>query len=65
MDSKSRDHDFTARFDVSSPGTFFPRGAAVVLAGWSEAESSDAAGATLYRHFAYDPYAAATWTIPR
>jgi hypothetical protein len=55
----------TARFDVSSLGSFFPRGANVVVGGWSEAESSDASGNTIYHHFAYDPYMAANWTIPR
>lgn len=55
----------TARYDVSALGNFFPRGANVVVGGWSEAESSDAAGNTLFHHFAYDPYTASSWTIPR
>ncbi len=55
----------TARWDVSGLGAFFPRGRTVVVGGWSEAESSDAAERTLYHHFAYDPYTASPWTIPR
>jgi hypothetical protein len=55
----------TARFDVSTLGSFFPRGAAVMVGGWSEAESSDAAGNTIYHHFAFDPVPAVAWTIPR
>jgi len=64
LQSSAANH-VTARYDVSSLGNFFPRGASVVVGGWAEAESSDAAEKTLYHHFAYDPYASATWTIPR
>ena len=53
-----------ARFDTSSLGAFFPRGRAVTVGGWSEAESSTSSGTTLYHHFAYDPVAAVQWTIP-
>ncbi len=57
-------NSLTARFDVSALGAFFPRGRAVVVGAWSEAESSDAGGRTIYHHFAYDPVPAVPWTTP-
>jgi len=53
------------RYDTSTMGAFFPRGATVDVGSWSEAESFDADGSLKYHHFAFDRVIdGGTWTIP-
>jgi len=51
-------------FDLTNTGTFFRRGLTVPIGAWSEAESYDGNGKLVFHHFAYDPVAASSWTIP-
>lgn len=50
-------------FDLSSTGRFFRRGLTVPIGAWSEAESFNG-GTRVFHHFAYDPVAAGSWSIP-
>jgi hypothetical protein len=60
-----RGYDYVVvRYPVGDLGFYFPMGETVGVMAWSEAESVDPQGNVLYHHFAFDPVADTTWTIP-
>lgn len=52
------------RYNVEKLGSFFPRGANVLVIPWAEATSFDSSGNEFYHHFAFDDLTITTWTLP-